>query len=121
MDIRGFEAGSQFQDSRHFPVGFSRSGEFTLHQAEILEQYGHVLKDLENGQQKAKGREQKHFIAVCSGSKEAESMLEKAWLKYRTLTHVDTVASAFGQLKSQSLEEARVQAQSGVGAKHTRH
>ncbi|NRB40575.1 MAG: DUF413 domain-containing protein [Pseudomonadales bacterium] len=121
MDIRGFEAGCQFRDNKHFPVGFSRSGEFTLQQSEILEQYGSILQELEEGELKAKTREQKHFMAVCSGKKGADTLLEKAWLKYRTLTHDEACVSAFGQLKNQSTDEIRASVVTASGSKHKSH
>ena len=104
MDIRGFEAGCQFYDVKHFPVGFSRSGDFTLQQAELLQSYGHTLVEIESGEKKAKNREQKHFLSVCQGKKIAESSLERTWLKYKTITLGDHIVSAFGELKNQSVD-----------------
>ena len=41
---QAFVSQRQFYDDQNFPRGFSRSGNFTLLEASILEQHGIVLK-----------------------------------------------------------------------------
>jgi len=58
---QAFVSQRQFYDDQNFPRGFSRSGNFTLLEASILEQHGVVLKGVKPSFI--------HFLAVqkCQG------------------------------------------------------
>ena len=85
MDIlNSFYAPKRFFDKVNFPYGFTRSGDFTKSQAQILETCGNTLQGLEQGQLQPENEEQKVFVEVCQGYRMAESAVEKAWMCYRT-------------------------------------
>jgi len=105
MEIEGFKPSGVYSDTKNFPWGFSKSGDFTIAQSDILQKYGKVLLALENKEKAPLTPEEKRFIAVCSGKKTASSPLELAWMKYRSLTGRKNVVSAFGTLKIEPNEE----------------
>jgi uncharacterized protein YifE (UPF0438 family) len=72
----------QFIDRQHFPYGFRKSGDFSIAEADVLSIYGKTLADLESGQIAPDNEEEHHFIAVLKGEQQANSLFEKAWLKY---------------------------------------
>jgi len=105
MAIDGFKSFGIFSDTKNFPWGFKKSGDFTIAQAEILEKYGKALRALENKESPPATQEEKQFVAVCNGKAAASSPVELAWLKYRSLTEKKVVASAFGTIKVEPKDE----------------
>lgn len=85
-----FQAERKFWDDEHFPYGFSRSGDFTLEQAALLEQCGHAYRALANGEREPSSQEEKDFVAFCRGVKEASSGHEKAWKRYQEKVNFGT-------------------------------
>lgn len=69
-------------DDTHFPRGFSRSGEFTVAESLIMNDFGYTLKCLHDGVLMPENTEEKNFIEVVTGHKEAETQIEKTWMKY---------------------------------------
>ena len=96
MNIEGFELNDPFYDNRHFRVGFRRCGEFTIAQADILEQYGRTLAALARGEKTPVSEAEKHFVDFCNGKKAAESFVEQTWSKYQSLLNKRNLVSAFG-------------------------
>lgn len=78
-----FRDQGNFYDDINYPRGFSKHGDFTIREAEALHKYGQTLFDLSVGLLEPQTRDEKHFAAVCNGEAEAESYLEKLWLKYK--------------------------------------
>ncbi|WP_372760982.1 DUF413 domain-containing protein [Pseudoalteromonas sp.] len=83
---QAFVSQRQFFDDQNFPRGFSRSGNFTLLEASILEQHGVVLKGLHNKTLAPQNEQQQQFVAVVSGAQEPTNAIERAWVKYLKLT-----------------------------------
>lgn len=83
---QAFVSQRQFYDDQNFPRGFSRSGNFTLLEASILEQHGVVLKGLYNKTLEPQNEIQEQFFAVVSGNQEPTNAIERAWIKYLKLT-----------------------------------
>ncbi|OOS00800.1 hypothetical protein B0187_00420 [Haemophilus paracuniculus] len=81
-----FSVSRRFFDDKNYPRGFARHGDYTIREAQTLEQYGLACLELESGERKPATPEEKRFVAVCKGEEIAESVIEKAWLKYRDLT-----------------------------------
>lgn len=77
---------THFYDNVHFPRGFSKSGDFTLAEGDILTYFGHTLLGLENGQLSPENQAESDFLEVVRGKKEASSKLERTWMKYLTLS-----------------------------------
>ena len=87
MNNRAFYLKRKFNDFQHFPYGFSRAGDFTKKEAEILEGQGNLFLALLNNQVTDPTEADKHFVAVMRGEAEAESAEEKVWLKYMKCSH----------------------------------
>ncbi|WP_373777798.1 DUF413 domain-containing protein [Glaesserella sp.] len=81
-----FSVTRRFFDDKNYPRGFSRHGDYTIRESQTLEQFGQACLALESGSRKPVTAEEKHFVAAIKGEKEAETFLEKVWIKYRTLT-----------------------------------
>ena len=75
-----FSVTRRYFDDKNYPRGFARHGDYTIREAQILEQYGQACLALEAT------AEEERFVAVMKGDEIAESIIEKAWLKYRSLT-----------------------------------
>lgn len=81
--IHGFVAENQFYDDTNYPHGFSRSGKFSIKEADLLSQLGRRLIALENGSVSAQTEEEKQFVNMCKNNVEANSSVEKVWVKYK--------------------------------------
>lgn len=77
-----FISQQRFFDNKNFPRGFSRHGDFTIKESNLLEKFGIAFKDLDNDVRKPVTAEEKSFVAVCKGKKEPTNEYEKVWLKY---------------------------------------
>lgn len=71
-----------YYDDLNFPRGFSRSGEFSIAESMLLNDYGDTLKSLHDGHLMPENEEEKRFVAVVNRMEEAVSDLEKTWIKY---------------------------------------
>jgi uncharacterized protein YifE (UPF0438 family) len=78
-----FIASKAFFDTKTFPYGFARSGEFTKRQATYLESFGHAYKQLDMGEREPESQEERDFVDFCRGLKPAETEHEKVWAIYR--------------------------------------
>lgn len=86
VNPNSFKSNRPFYDDRHYPRGISRSGDYSMSEVKILEQYGVVLLALSDGSQEAITDEERRFVSVVQGQQEAETKIEKAWLKYLSKT-----------------------------------
>lgn len=75
-----------FTDVLHFPRGFSRSGDFSIGDSNLLTQYGETLNQLSHGDLPPENEQEKHFVDVCFGEAEPETKLEFVWIKYLNKT-----------------------------------
>ncbi|OCL27517.1 DUF413 domain-containing protein, partial [Gilliamella sp. wkB171] len=73
-----FISQQRFFDNKNYPRGFSRHGDFTIKEAQILEKHGYAFKDLDTEIRKPVTAEEKSFVAVCKGKKEPTTEFEKA-------------------------------------------
>ena len=99
MQIEGFKPTGIYSDKKNFPWGFSKSGDFTIDQAKILEIYGKRLLALEQKEISPETQEEKRFVAVCDGDKVASSSLEITWEKYRTVIKQKSPTHTFNRSK----------------------
>lgn len=86
-------------DDKHFPMGFRRSGDFTISEAKLLTEYGLTLKHLTSGAISAESEQEQHFIKVISGNVDPKSDIEKVWLKYLKVTSPKVHVSIYGHSK----------------------
>lgn len=77
-----FTTMNRFFDNKNYPRGFSRHGDFTIKEANLLERLGYALNELELGKREPVTEEEKHFVAVCRGEDEPNSETERVWFKY---------------------------------------
>lgn len=83
MDKTEIRVGAKrFFDNKAFPRGFSKSGNFTLTEDQILSTYGQTLHSLELGEMLATNVEEEHFLQVMANPDQAASKIERTWLKY---------------------------------------
>lgn len=97
---QAFVSQRQFYDDKNFPRGFSRSGNFTLLEASILEQHGVILNGLYNKTLAPQNEIQEQFLMVINGEAAVSNSIERAWLKYLKLTTCKTkFHTLFGRSK----------------------
>lgn len=97
---QAFVSQRQFFDDKNFPRGFSRSGNFTLLEASILEQHGIILNGLYNKSLAPQNEIQEQFLKVINGESAVSNSIERAWLKYLKLTTCKTkFHTLFGRSK----------------------
>lgn len=90
---------SEYFDDKHFPMGFRRSGDFTIPEAKLLAEYGVTLKQLSDGKVPANSTLEKQFLDVISGAIEPQTAIEKVWLKYLKVTTPKSYISIYGSSK----------------------
>lgn len=83
---KSFSCARKFDGDRFFRYGLSRSGEFTYSQVALLELHGRAYQDLEHGEREPVNQEEKDFIKVCQGLKQAETVHERVWQQFRRKT-----------------------------------
>ena len=82
-DIRA-SLNKAFQDVNNYPYGFSRSGDFSIKESQLLENNGTWLAALADGVITPETDEEQRVLSVIGGSEKPESSLEKVWIKYQS-------------------------------------
>lgn len=77
-----FQTTHRFFDNKNYPRGFSRHGDFTIKEAQLLERSGYSFNELDLGKREPLTAEEKEFVAVCRGDKQPTTEAEKVWAKY---------------------------------------
>lgn len=78
-----FIANRKFYDDKNYPRGMSRSGDFTLAEVQLIEQYGVALQEISAGKREPQTEDEIHFKSVCDGEQPPNNSIEKAWMKYQ--------------------------------------
>ena len=65
-----FTTTNRFFDNKNYPRGFSRHGDFTIKEAQLLERHGYAFNELELGKREPVTEDEKQFVAVCHGERE---------------------------------------------------
>lgn len=77
----------KFFDNKHFARGFSRSGEFTISEAQILENYGKAMQGLFDGSLSPEDDDEQEFIvALQEGGEGITNKYAQCWKKYLSKT-----------------------------------
>jgi uncharacterized protein YifE (UPF0438 family) len=88
--VHGFIAEAPFYDDAHFSRGFSKSGNFSIAEAELLTQVGKRLFMLEEGFRSPENTVEEQFLQWCKaqieGELEGQNRVELLWQKYKKLT-----------------------------------
>lgn len=79
-----FATNSRFFDNKHYPRGFSRHGDFTIKEAQLLERHGYAFNELDLAKREPTTEEERLFIEVCRGVREPQTEAERVWSKYMT-------------------------------------
>ncbi len=74
----------RFFDNKHYPRGFSRHGDFTIKEAQLLERCGYAFNELDLAKRDPITEEERQFVEVCRGQREPVTDAEKVWFKYMT-------------------------------------
>ncbi|MCC2617331.1 DUF413 domain-containing protein [Aestuariibacter halophilus] len=85
-----------FSDPKHYPYGFSRSGDFSINESKALSQYGCLIAALVDGVIAPQTDEDKGFIEAAFGQREPQSPAEKAWVKYQQRINRPKLGSIHG-------------------------
>lgn len=88
-----------FNDFRHYPYGFARSGDFSIRESDALLHYGCLITALLNGEVAAETEEDKNLLAVAKGEQAPVTPVEKAWAKYQGRINRPKVGSMYGRSK----------------------
>lgn len=101
-----FSVTRRFFDDKNYPRGFSRHGDYTIRESQILEQYGQAFRALDLGERAPATKEEKAFVEFCQGKRPAETPFEKAWDKYRSrISHSKRVYTLSGVVGSDNMED----------------
>lgn len=77
----------KFFDNKHFARGFNRSGDFTINEAQILENYGKTMQGLYEG--RLTPEDDDEYIFITDLKREGEGSSNKftsCWKKYLSKT-----------------------------------
>ncbi|GGW79185.1 DUF413 domain-containing protein [Alteromonas halophila] len=85
-----------FSDKKHYPYGFSRSGDFSIRESQLLQQYGTVMDAIQRGDLEPSTQEERNCLKVVAGERDPQTPLEKTWMKYQTRIHRPKMASIYG-------------------------
>lgn len=72
-----------FSDTKNYPYGFSRSGDFSIAESKALSQFGCLIAALVDGEIKIETDEDIGFVEAAFGKRLPETTAEKAWVKYQ--------------------------------------
>lgn len=89
-----------FSDTKHYPYGFSRSGDFSINESRALSQYGCLIAALVDGVLEPQCEQERTYIAVANGEIQPSSTEERAWVKYQTRINRPKMGSIYGARKA---------------------
>lgn len=89
-----------FNDPKHYPYGFARSGDFSISESQALSHFGALFYALASGQLAPTTDLDHDFLNVINGAQPAQSIAEKAWLKYQTRIGRARQGSIYGSKKA---------------------
>ena len=91
-----------FSDAKHYPYGFSRSGDFSIAESKALQQYGCLIAALVDGVIKPSNEEEQAYIDCALGVQSPQNAAQKAWLKYQSRINRPKYGSIHGTKKTSS-------------------
>lgn len=81
-EFSDFSCKRAFFDTKHYPRGFNRSGDFSMKEAQLLSNHGVLLNELTLGKVAPSNPAQERLLKVLQGELPADNLLEKVWVKY---------------------------------------
>lgn len=100
-----FKSIKSFYDDNNFPQGFSRSGHFTIVEAQLLTTIGHRLFQLESGSVSPETEEEVRFVNFIETNRDPENQAEKLWKKYKLLITKKAFHTLHGRNKATSITD----------------
>jgi len=91
-----------FSDAKHYPYGFSRSGDFSIAESKALAQFGCLIAALVDGELTPQNEEEQSYVDSALGQKQPSTIAEKAWLKYQNRINRPKYASIHGNRRAAS-------------------
>ena len=77
-----FESEKPFNDFTHFARGIRRSGDFTIKESNLLEEFGTAMMELYKGTRKPKTEEEKVFVEQITSDEVITDKNAKIFKKY---------------------------------------
>ena len=94
-----------FNDFKNYPYGFTRSGDFSIKEANILGQYGSLYSALTDGSLIPENDQDKLFLEVINEVTECIEDSHRVWIKYLKKINRVKIASIYGGRKSNAEED----------------
>lgn len=94
-----------FSDSKNYPYGFSRSGDFSISESKALAQSGNLIVALVDGLIAPETDSDHAMLAAAFGKQLPSSLEEKAWVKYQTRINRPKLSSIYGKHNSEIEED----------------
>ena len=95
-----------FSDSKHYPYGFSRSGDFSINESKTLSQYGCLMAALVDGKIAPESDEDHAFLRAAYGESEPETVMEKTWVKYQKRINRPKLGNIYGSKRVDNDEDS---------------
>ena len=89
-----------FSDAKHYPYGFSRSGDFSIAESKALQQYGCLIAALVDGDIEPSCDEDQAYIDCALGHEQPQTAAQKAWMKYQSRINRPKCGSIHGTKKT---------------------
>jgi uncharacterized protein YifE (UPF0438 family) len=89
-----------FSDSKHYPYGFARSGDFSITESKLLQSYGSLFAALVDGKISPENEEEQTYLESALGHRAPSTPQEKTWLKYQARINRPKAASIYGSKRS---------------------
>ena len=77
-----FTTTNRFFDNKNYPRGFSRHGDFTIKEAQLLERHGYAFNELELGKREPVTDDEKQFVSVRSEERRVGKECRSRWSPY---------------------------------------
>lgn len=104
MTDKNFSSNIKFFDDNNFPYGFSRSGDFTATEAQLLTDCGHIMMQLAQKQRLPENSDQEQFLQVIEGKAVPQTPIERIYEKYiKLVERKNNVVSFIKKAPSDSL------------------
>lgn len=78
-----FLTNQKFYDDINYPRGINRSGDYSIKEVSLLENYGVAFLELSTGKRKPENDVEIQFLQVCQGDVLPSTLEEKTWIKYQ--------------------------------------
>lgn len=94
-----------FSDAKHYPYGFSRSGDFSIAESKALQQQGCLIAALVDGKLAPESEDDHAFIECALGISPPNSVAQKAWVKYQKRINRPKYAGINGTQKTSTNDD----------------